>query len=161
MNTDDVLKYGHLTVLKAVEGLPETAWNTPGVCGYWSVKEILAHLASFEHILVDVLNSLLADTPTPTLQALGANPERFNDDEVLKRRNLGVGEVLAEYQETYNRAARLLAKVPDELRRTNGILGWYGPDYDLEDFIAYTFYGHKREHCAQIAVFRDGLERRD
>ena len=161
MNADDILKYGHLTVLEAVEGLPETAWNTPGVCGYWSVKEILAHLASFEHILVEVLNSLLADTPTPTLDAFGADPERFNDVEVSKRRDLEVAEVLAESQETYNRAAGLLAKIPEKLRRTNGILAWYGPDYDLEDFIAYTFYGHKREHCAQIAVFRDGLGRQD
>lgn len=160
MNASDVLKYGHLTVLQAIEGLPETAWNTPGVCGHWSVKEILAHLASFEHILVEVLNSLQGDTPTPTLDAFGADPERFNDAEVLKRHDLGVTEVLAEYRETYQQAAGLLAGVPEELRRTNGILAWYGPDYDLEDFITYTFYGHKREHCAQIAVFRDGLSRR-
>jgi len=30
-------------------------------------------------------------------------------------------------------------------------------DYALDDFIVYTNYGHKREHSAQIAAFRDGL----
>ena len=30
-------------------------------------------------------------------------------------------------------------------------------EYSLEDFIVYTFYGHKREHSAQIAAFRDRL----
>ena len=159
MNANDVLKYGHLTVLEAIAGLPETAWNTPGVCGHWSVKEIIAHLASFEHILVEVLGSLQGEKQTPTLDTFGADPEGFNDAEVDKRSHLGVAEVLAEYQETYERAAGLLASVPEELRRTNGLLPWYGPDYDLEDFVTYTFYGHKREHCAQIAVFRNGLNR--
>jgi hypothetical protein len=27
----------------------------------------------------------------------------------------------------------------------------------LDDFIVYTYYGHKREHAAQIAAFRDRL----
>jgi hypothetical protein len=30
-------------------------------------------------------------------------------------------------------------------------------EYALDDFIVYQYYGHKREHCAQIAVFRDKL----
>jgi uncharacterized protein (TIGR03083 family) len=161
MNAKDVLIYGHLTVLEAVEGLPETEWDTPGVCGYWSVREILAHLASFEHMLVELLNSILGDRHTPTLDAFSADPERFNDIEVSKRQGLSAAEVLAEYQETYERAASLLDRIPAELFRTNGLLAWYGPDYDLEDFITYAFYGHKREHCAQIAVFRDGLGPQD
>ncbi|MFO7664109.1 MAG: hypothetical protein R6X18_16150 [Chloroflexota bacterium] len=34
-----------------------------------------------------------------------------------------------------------------------------GAEYDLEDFIAYSFYSHKREHCAQIAVFGNHIHR--
>jgi hypothetical protein len=52
MNALDVLKYGNLTVLRTIEGLPHSEWDTPDVCGVWSVKEIIAHLASFEDILV-------------------------------------------------------------------------------------------------------------
>lgn len=44
----------------------------------------------------------------------------------------------------------------DMLRKV-GALPCYGAEYDLEDFIVYSFYGHKREHCAQIAVYRDTL----
>jgi hypothetical protein len=158
MNTDDVLNYGHQTVVEAVKGLPVEAWYTPGVCGVWSVKEIIAHLASFEQMLVDVLNSLLDDTlPTPTLDRLVEDYVTFNDAEVEARRHKTAEEVWAEYNEAYTRAAALLARIPYEGRRLNGVLAWYGPDYDLEDFITYSFYGHKREHCAQIAVFRDRL----
>ena len=37
MNGKDILKYGNLTVLKSIDGIPLGEWDTPGVTGYWSV----------------------------------------------------------------------------------------------------------------------------
>ena len=59
MNVLDILKYGNLTLLKSVEGLPEEKWEVGGVCGVWSVKDIMAHLASFELMLAEALDTLL------------------------------------------------------------------------------------------------------
>lgn len=53
MNASDILKYGQLTVLHTIEGFPEAEWDTPGACGVWSVKDIIAHLTSYEHVLAD------------------------------------------------------------------------------------------------------------
>ena len=39
--------------------------------------------------------------------------------------------------------------------RQSGTLPWYGMEYALDDFLVYIYYGHKREHSAQIAAFRD------
>jgi hypothetical protein len=157
MNTESILKYGHETVMSTLNGLPQAAWETPGVCGIWSVKEIIAHLASFEHMLADVLRSLLGEKATPTLDKFLMDAQLFNDTEVAARRDMSADEVLAEYNEAQARAADLLTQIPYESRRLNDALPWYGDEFDLEDFIAYTFYGHKREHSAQIAAFRDGL----
>lgn len=157
MNAVDILKYGHQTFLNSIDGLPEGDWHTPGVCGVWSVWDIIAHLASYEQVLIEVLNSLLGDSPTPTLDKFGELGVQFNDVEVEARRDRAVGDVLAEYQDAHSQTLALLAKIPAEVRRQNGTLPWYGPDYDLDDFIVYTFYGHKREHSAQIGVFRDQL----
>jgi hypothetical protein len=159
MNTADILKYGHLTVIESIEGLPEIDWETPGVCGVWSVKDIIAHLASFEYLLIDALTTFLNDGPFPTLQKYGANPDGFNDIEVEARQHKSVAEVLAEYNEVQAQTMLLLAQIPVEARRQTGTLPWYGNEYALDDFIVYTFYGHKRAHTAQIAVFRDQLER--
>jgi uncharacterized damage-inducible protein DinB len=157
VNAVDILKYGHQTLLNSFNGLPEEDWHSAGVCGVWSVQDILAHLASYEQVLIEVLNSLLNDSPTPTLERFGQLGLRFNDVEVEARRGKTVGEVLAEYQDAHTQTVALLAQIPAETRRQNGTLPWYGSDYDLDDFIVYTFYGHKREHSAQIAVFRDQL----
>ncbi|HZD10197.1 MAG TPA: maleylpyruvate isomerase N-terminal domain-containing protein [Candidatus Binatia bacterium] len=159
MNADDVMKYGNLTVLRTVDGLDYADWDTPDVCGVWSTREIIAHLASFEHMLVAVLNSVLDGAESaPLLDRYKADPLRFNDVEVAKRANAGPQEVFDEYRQTQADTMSLLARIPVERRRQSSILPWYGAEYDLEDFLAYSFYGHKREHCAQINVFRDTLK---
>jgi hypothetical protein len=118
----------------------------------------VAHLTSFELGLVDALTTVLDGGPTPTLQAMGElGSEEFNLSEVAKRQHKTPAEVLAEYEAVHTRVMGLAKQIPPETYRQNGAIPWYGQDYDLDDFIVYTYYGHKREHCAQINVFRDQL----
>ena len=153
MNLSDILKYGHQHVLDSVDGLPDAGWQTTGVVGVWSVKDIIAHLTSFEHVLVDVLNSLLDGGAAPHLKAFQTD-EKFNDNEVATRKGRTPAEVLAEYKETHARAMVLVGRIPAEKSRAPGTLPWYGEEYSLDDFVVYAVYGHKREHCAQIKLFR-------
>ena len=69
MNSLDILMYGHRLVLAVVDGLPAEEWDHPGVCGDWSIKEIIAHLASYELVLVEVLAGFDGGGPTPYLDA--------------------------------------------------------------------------------------------
>lgn len=158
MNAIDILKYGHQTVLNTLSRVPEAEWETDGVCGVWSVKDILAHLASYEHMLVEVLGSFLEEGPTPYLAKMGElGPQGFNDAEVSRRRDKSGADVVDEYKETQAQALALAAQISPEIFHQNGTLPWYGAEYDLDDFIVYSFYGHKREHSAQIAVFADSV----
>ncbi|MDQ6661694.1 MAG: maleylpyruvate isomerase N-terminal domain-containing protein [Chloroflexota bacterium] len=165
MNTVDVLKYGHYTVQQAVNDLPDSGWEKAGACGVWSIKDIIAHLTSFEQILKEVLTDIIeseahTSTPsaaTPHLTKLVETGAQFNDTEVDARKGKTVMEILAEYHDTHLQVMSLITQVPDETRRQTGTLPWYGVEYALDDFIVYAFYGHKREHCGQIALFRDRL----
>jgi hypothetical protein len=164
MNASDILKYGHGTVLRAIDGLAAEEWEVGGVCGVWSVKNIIAHLASYELVLAEVLSSFQHDPArpnaspgtdaTPMLNAFVDPSGQFNDTQVALR-DASYAEVLAEYTSAYEQVAALAAQLPAEAFRQAGTLPWYGMEYALDDFIVYAFYGHKREHCAQIAVFRD------
>jgi hypothetical protein len=156
MNAVDILKYGHLQVVAAVDHFPETQWDTANVCGVWSSKEIIAHLASFEHLLIEVLNGFLKEgDPTPYLAEMGRDPQAFNDNQVGQRRQWRPEAVLDEYRRVQAATMELISQIPAETARRPGLLPWYGLEYSLDDFIVYTYYGHKREHCAQIMVFRD------
>src|SRR5687768_11442998 len=118
MNTVDVLKYGHQTVLRTLDSLPQTEWETPGVCGVWSVKNIIAHLASYEHVLIDVLTTFLESGPTPYLDKFcGAESLQFNDAEVAARQDKTIEDVLVEFNDTHNRTMVLAARIPAETYR--------------------------------------------
>ena len=157
MNAADILKYGHLFVLGAIEELPDAEWETPNVCGIWSSKQIIAHLASFEHVLNDVLNTFLGQEPGSTLRRFAESPPVFNDVEVAGRYGKTAEEVLHEYTDWHKRNGILLSEIPASKLPTAGTMPWYGIEYSLDDFIVYSFYGHKREHMAQINVFKDLL----
>ena len=157
MNASDILKYGQGTVLQSIEGLPESAWETPGACGVWSIKDIIAHLTSYEHVMVDVLSTFVSSGPTAYLSKFTDPGGGFNDSEVALRKGKTVKEVLGEFHDTYAQVMSLAARIPVETFRQTGTLPWYGMEYALDDFIVYTQYGHKREHSAQVAAFRDHL----
>jgi hypothetical protein len=159
MHPQDILKYGHLFMLGTVDSFPKAGFAVPGAAGYWSAKDVIAHLASYELVLVEVLENFLAPCPTPMLDELVADGQAFNDRQVdVLRKGMSIDQVLDEYMPAYERVAALAARIPADVWRTTGSLRWYGPEYDLEDFVVYSYYGHKREHCGQIQVFRDHLK---
>ena len=158
MNTLDILQYGHQHVLDSLKGLARLEWETPGVCGIWSVKDVLAHLASFEFFRILAVRQLLEPSiPNPTIIAMLADEITFNDSEVERRQQWSAERTLADYVEASDKTAEFLPHLPPMLLQQNGTLPWYGKAYSLNDFIVYTNYGHKREHVAQVKRFRTML----
>jgi uncharacterized damage-inducible protein DinB len=157
MNANDVMKYGHLTVLRAVDGFTDENWNEGGVCGIWSTRQIIAHLASYELMLADVLLGIAEGGPTGFLDEYIAAGASFNDAQVEKRSGHTPAETLEEYRSAYERVAETALQIPEETWTKVGTILWYGDEYSLDDLIVYQFYGHKREHCSQIDVYRDRL----
>jgi hypothetical protein len=160
MHAFDVLKYGNRTFMAALDGLSAEDCAVGGVCGWWSVKDIVAHLASHELVLADVLTGLLDAGSTPTLGQYLKGHLTFNDDQVDLRKNMSYSQVLDEYRAAHERVMALMVRVSDEQLQKTGLLPWYGAEYDLEDYLAYGYYGHKREHSAQINVYKDTLKTR-
>ena len=155
MNATDILKYGQLTALQALDGFPESAWEAEGACGVWSVKDIMAHLASYEEVLVDILSGFVGRHPTPYLDRFIELGGQFNHTEVERRKEKTVREVLDEFNDAHAQVMELAARIRPEVFRHTGTLPWYGMEYALDDVLVYMYYGHKREHSAQIAAFRD------
>jgi hypothetical protein len=156
MNARDILKYGNQTFLGALESVSKSEWETSGVCGVWSVKDIVAHLASYELVLVDILTGFLGGGPTPHLDKFKEG-RGFNDSQVAMRKGKSAADALAEYTDAHTEVMNRIAQIPTEKLRETGTLPWYGVEYALDDFLVYTYYGHKREHSAQLDAFRDKL----
>ena len=118
MNAKDILKYGQFTVLQAIDGFPETAWGMPGACGAWSARDIIAHLASYEEVLVDVLSGFSGGHLTPSLDTFTELCSHFNDTEVEKRKGSIVKEALDEFNDAHAQVLSLAEQLcPDVFRQ--------------------------------------------
>ena len=125
MHAVDMLTYGHQTVTEAVEELNEADWEQPGVCGHWSVKEIIAHLASYEAVLAEILQTILEPkTAAPLLEKLLSDYESFNDEQVLLRQEMTSAAQWREYETAHQAVMALLRQVPQAKQRQAGILDW-------------------------------------
>jgi len=162
VNAHDVLMYGHRTFMESIREFPPEEWEMKGVCGVWSAKDVISHLASYENILIDVLNGLLRETDMPALKEFVEGGQAFNDRLVEMRELKSHDEVLQELNGYHQRVLSLVVQVPPEKLRQAGTIPWYGQEYSVEDYIVYQYYGHKREHAGQIASYLDrrGREQR-
>ena len=158
MNPTDVLKYGHSFVTRTIDGLPLDKWEIDSVCGVWSVKDIIGHLAFYEHLLTEVL-APFANLPIEVKLLPQMVDPAFNDVQAASRKHMSAPDVLAEYTDTFTyNQEQVVPKVPAATWSQVGTLPWYGTEYSLDDYIVYSFYGHKREHCGEINVFKDRLK---
>ncbi len=155
MNARDILFYGNRTLLASLERVPPNERNSPGVVGWWSAREAMAHLAIFEAGLVQILESFLGG-PFPEL--LSNMDSTKNDELVAQKKDLTFDELFAEYNASVARVMELIEKISPEKLREVGAIPWYGNEYSLDDFLVYTFYGHKREHAARFEAFGDRLQ---
>lgn len=162
MNASDVIKWGHDFVTRNVDNFPLEHWEAPNVCGWWSSKLIIAHLTSFELLLNEVLRSFQSSgpgQPTPYLdQFTGQGGQIFNDFQIAARQDRPAADVYAEYNAAAAESQRLVGALDSATLQRAGSLPWYGAEYALDDFLVYQYYGHKREHTAQINVFKDTLK---
>ena len=154
MNVTDMLDQSHLQVIQVLDDLPEAAWDIPGACGNWSVKDIIAHLASYERVIIDALNTLSGIEPTPYLRRFINDPAAFNDAEVEAWKYHTAQQVEDEYQEVQVQSSALLARIPARIIWQTGTMSWCRANQCLADFIQ-TMCEHTREHCAQIVRFRE------
>ncbi len=158
MNTKDVLKYGHLDVLQAIQGMKDSDWEKIGVTPLWSIKDHVGHLAAFERILEDVFISILdPDKETIYLNNYQSKRESFNDTEAAIRKERKPKDVVSEYTLAALRVQKLADAMPPKIFTKVGTLPWYGAEYSLDDYIVYANYGHKQGHVTQITTFREKL----
>lgn len=153
MNTVQMLENSHVKVIEAVDDLAEAAWDKPGACGEWSVKDVIAHLASYERVIIDVLKTFSGDEPTPYVLRFFDDNNEFNNSQVESRKYNTAQQVLNEYNEAQVLSASLLAQIPAAKVQQVGTIPWYNQECCLADFINVA-YTHTVEHCDQIIRFR-------
>jgi len=154
MNAREIVYYGQKHVEDVFRDLPDDAWSVVGVTSRWTLRDLLAHLVSFELLLEDSLTVVAGERSAPAYYPVERGFATFNDDEVAARAQASPAELMRDLAETHARVLARIETLGAERLAQAGTVPWYGAGYSLDDMIVYANYGHKREHCAQVKTFR-------
>lgn len=95
-------------------GLSETRLTEPGVTGDWSVKDVIAHVSTWEGEALTYLPVIAAGGATPRYAAVGGI-DAFNAQTHERNRELSLADVLRQQADTHRRLTAYLEEVPEEL----------------------------------------------
>ncbi|MGH6915097.1 MAG: DinB family protein, partial [Geminicoccales bacterium] len=94
--------------------LPDSRLTEPGVTGDWSVKDILAHVTTWEEEALKHLPLIIAGGRPPRYVTFGGI-DAFNTQMTERKRDLSLSEVLRQQDEAHRRLIDFIQSAPDDL----------------------------------------------
>jgi len=129
--------------LKSVEDLPKTALLGKGVCGEWSIRDLMAHVTTWEEETLKALPLILEGKRTPKYSTNYGGIDAFNALQHEKKQSLSLAQVRRDLASTHQRLVAFLSNLP-ETAFTLRLVRRLGIDT----------YKHYREHREQIEGWR-------
>jgi Mycothiol maleylpyruvate isomerase N-terminal domain len=129
----------------AYAGLPERLLVQPGVVDDWSVKDIVAHVTTWEQEALKHLPVIVAGGTPPRYAAQGGI-DAFNARATEAGRRLPLAEVLRRRDETHARLVEFIRRQP---------AGTFGGRTRARRRLRLDTYGHYPEHTAAIRAWRE------
>jgi len=96
-------------------GLPEAAMTVPGVAGAWSVKDVLAHVTTWEDEALKYLPLIAQGQRPPRYKDLYGGLDSFNDQMTARKKALPLDVVIQQLHATHGRLLEYLATAPEQL----------------------------------------------
>ncbi|MGH7342157.1 MAG: DinB family protein [Candidatus Rokuibacteriota bacterium] len=115
MNRSQLLSRVHAAweaLEKSYAGLPDARLTEPGASGEWSVKDVLAHVTTWEAEALKYL-PLIAEGGTPPRYASEGGIDAFNARTAEHKRALSLADVLEQLHETHRRLIDYLQGVAE------------------------------------------------
>jgi hypothetical protein len=118
----------------------------PGVTGDWSIKDILAHLTTWEEEALKYLPAVLNGDKTPRYSVKYGGINAFNAQMFAQKRKLSLTEVLAQLAETHRRLIEYIQNALDEQFTT---------ETRFRHRLRMDTYSHYPEHARAIREWRN------
>jgi uncharacterized damage-inducible protein DinB len=157
-NLTESLNRDRAMLLDAIKDLPDDLLDQKGVVGEWSIKNVLAHLVSWERAVTDFLPERIATGVRPAIFAvIGPDEDGWNAQQVALREHLTPQEQLGEFERTRQALLQVLRDTGEEtLNREHPWPEWQGT---VAGYILDSVGGHESEHreavLAGVARLRD------
>lgn len=132
----------------AYAGLSGVQLAAPGVAGDWSVKDILAHVTTWEEEALKHLPHILAGETPPRYSVTYGGIDAFNALMTERKRALSVAEVLRQLDETHRQLVAYVQQAPEEQ---------FTRETRFRRRLRLDTYSHYPIHARMIAEWRSRL----
>lgn len=137
------------TALKeSYAGLPDSQLAEPGVMDNWSVKDILAHVTTWEEEALKYLPLISEGVRPPRYSEKYGGINAFNAQMMEQKRDLSLSEVLRQMDETHRRLVDYIQSVPEEQ---------FAQETRFRRRLRLDTYSHYPEHTKAIRQWRERL----
>lgn len=142
-----ILHAGRKAFLALLPLMPPDEWITRPVCGVWTMKDLLGHLADWEKVAVDGMRQLAAGQ-TPEFDVTIADFDAFNNPNAAARKGQPWEEVWADFQTTRDALLELLAQATAADLARSFAAPWGG---DIRGYQwLHIWPGHDMEHAVDV-----------
>ncbi len=131
--------------LESWRGLSDEALLEPNAVGVWSLRDLLAHISTWEEETLKTIPLILKGQPVPRYASFGGI-DAFNAREQERKRNLDLDEVKNQLLSCHERLMDFLTEIPKSDFDTNK---------RLLNRIRWDTYHHYHEHAKQIREWRE------
>lgn len=136
---------GWQALMAAVEGLSDAEWLLPGAAGEWTLKNVAAHLCSWQeetlNVLPDMARQIIAGAKEPRRYDIDA----WNAEQYAQRQEQSLEEARARLLATRAALLTMIQRIPAE---------WLARYKHMRNWIAAVTYEHYAEHVEMIHAWR-------
>lgn len=159
MSRDQVLKQLEQTradFLKSIEGVPDDVAVSRPVIDWWTLKDLLGHIALWEEAALQFIADYREDGRPKRLGIDDdAALDAINKRGAALRRDWSLERVRGEFDAAFRDLVAAVQALSDEQLNTPFPPPWPA-DHTLERLISDNSYGHMAEHIEQIRRWRAG-----
>jgi hypothetical protein len=127
-------------------GLSDSELQEPGVTGAWSVRDIIAHVTTWEEEALKHLPHVLKGEKPPKYSATHGGIAAFNAQATEQKKSLSISEVLQQRDDVHQRLIAFLESAPEDQ---------LGGDSRLRRRLRLDTYSHYPTHAQAIRKWRE------
>ncbi len=151
------LKESHRAMLDFVEGLSPEQRLQSGACGFWSVKDILAHLLLWESETIKLLFQARQGIKPSTVHFKKISADEQNALWYAQFKDRPLDRIWGDYQIIRDQTIRRIKEyTPQELNDPR-LFGWLKGKNTLAKIIASDILDHEQEHLQGLIEWRKTL----
>lgn len=137
----------------------EEDYLRPKAIDKWTLKDLVAHVASWDEEMVRVLQTF--PMPGESLYTYLISERNdfatWNEEQIALRRDHSVSQVISEFETARRDLIQVIEGLTDAVLNRSRMTSWGTPATGFE--ILGTQAEHDREHAAQVRSYRKKIER--